>query len=369
MAATLAPAAAEMAAPTGPVAMARKPAVVIGNKGPGVANLLSGAVHAAKENTPTIYIGGQRHRLYEQRVRRGKMQYLSQPRLFEPAMKYVGVIEYPEQTDEIVREAGEMLAQSGLNYIGFVEGDGIFHADVDVVVTDGFVGNVALKTMEGVARLIALHEVGHALGLEGLVHVLAAQAQVLRGVVRAQIRPVADDRAVLLQSAPQEDLLPGDATEIGRISGNLLTGAVLEPLVITDSAVASITTAAVGAGWIRRSRGPDGALALERQLARLEGKGLVGAEDRPRHGDGFRHVCLLSQPGTPRVWIGRRRGQFPVGGHRVHPGSRQLAADPPMPPCVVWWCSLDAQRAVLGGPPVVQIGCQRRKPILATMVR
>mgnify|MGYP003575339553 CR=1 FL=1 len=85
--------------------MTGKPSVVIGNKGPGVANLVSGAIHAAKENTPTIYIGGQRHRLYEQRVRRGKMQYLSQPRLFEAAMKYVGVIEYPEQTDEIVREA------------------------------------------------------------------------------------------------------------------------------------------------------------------------------------------------------------------------------------------------------------------------
>ncbi|MFT4265614.1 MAG: thiamine pyrophosphate-binding protein [Xenophilus sp.] len=85
--------------------MTGKPVVVIGNKGPGVANLVSGAIHAAKENIPTIYIGGQRHRLYEQRVRRGKMQYLSQPRMFEAAMKYVGVIEYPEQTDEIVREA------------------------------------------------------------------------------------------------------------------------------------------------------------------------------------------------------------------------------------------------------------------------
>ncbi|MGY0650861.1 thiamine pyrophosphate-binding protein [Luteimonas sp. A537] len=85
--------------------MTGKPAVVIGNKGPGVANLVSGAIHAAKENTPTIYIGGQRHRLYEQRVRRGKMQYVSQTGMFESAMKYVGVIEYPEQTDEIVREA------------------------------------------------------------------------------------------------------------------------------------------------------------------------------------------------------------------------------------------------------------------------
>ena len=57
--------------------------------------------------------------------------------------------------NEVVREAGELLSRSGLNYVGFVEGDGIFHADVDVVVSDGFVGNVALKTMEGVARLIS----------------------------------------------------------------------------------------------------------------------------------------------------------------------------------------------------------------------
>jgi hypothetical protein len=56
--------------------------------------------------------------------------------------------------NETVREAGELLASSGVNYVGFVEGDGIFHADVDVVVSDGFVGNVALKTMEGVARLV-----------------------------------------------------------------------------------------------------------------------------------------------------------------------------------------------------------------------
>jgi len=57
--------------------------------------------------------------------------------------------------NETVREAGELIGGSGLNYVGFVEGDGIFHADVDVVVCDGFVGNVALKTMEGVAKLIS----------------------------------------------------------------------------------------------------------------------------------------------------------------------------------------------------------------------
>ena len=56
---------------------------------------------------------------------------------------------------EVVQAAHALLATSGLNYVGFVEGDDIFSGDVDVVVTDGFTGNVALKTMEGVAGLIA----------------------------------------------------------------------------------------------------------------------------------------------------------------------------------------------------------------------
>jgi glycerol-3-phosphate acyltransferase PlsX len=57
--------------------------------------------------------------------------------------------------NEVVREAGELLSRSGLNYIGFIEGDAIFTGKANVVVSDGFVGNVALKTMEGVASLIA----------------------------------------------------------------------------------------------------------------------------------------------------------------------------------------------------------------------
>ncbi len=56
---------------------------------------------------------------------------------------------------EVVQAAHALLGASGLNYVGFVEGDDIFSGDVDVVVTDGFTGNVALKTMEGVAGLIA----------------------------------------------------------------------------------------------------------------------------------------------------------------------------------------------------------------------
>ncbi|MFK8078718.1 MAG: phosphate acyltransferase PlsX [Granulosicoccus sp.] len=57
--------------------------------------------------------------------------------------------------NEQVKGAAPLLAQSSLNYTGFVEGNEIFTDKVDVVVCDGFVGNVALKTTEGVARLMS----------------------------------------------------------------------------------------------------------------------------------------------------------------------------------------------------------------------
>jgi phosphate acyltransferase len=58
---------------------------------------------------------------------------------------------------EPVREAGRILRErqfSGLDYLGFVEGDDIGKGTVDVVVTEGFAGNIALKTAEGTARQI-----------------------------------------------------------------------------------------------------------------------------------------------------------------------------------------------------------------------
>lgn len=85
--------------------MTGRPGVIIGNEGPGVANLLPAAICASKENTPTIFIGGQRERFFDQQVRRGHFQYTPQSKFFEAAMKYVGVIEYAEQVDEIFHEA------------------------------------------------------------------------------------------------------------------------------------------------------------------------------------------------------------------------------------------------------------------------
>jgi len=56
--------------------------------------------------------------------------------------------------NEQVKKAHELLVGSSLNYIGYVEGDDIFSGAADIVVTDGFVGNVALKSSEGVAKMI-----------------------------------------------------------------------------------------------------------------------------------------------------------------------------------------------------------------------
>lgn len=56
--------------------------------------------------------------------------------------------------NEQVKQAHERLLRSDLNYVGYIEGDGIFVGDVDVVVSDGFVGNVALKSSEGVAHYV-----------------------------------------------------------------------------------------------------------------------------------------------------------------------------------------------------------------------
>jgi glycerol-3-phosphate acyltransferase PlsX len=56
--------------------------------------------------------------------------------------------------NDVVKEAAELLRHSHLNFYGNVEGDDIYKGTTDVVVCDGFVGNVALKTTEGLARML-----------------------------------------------------------------------------------------------------------------------------------------------------------------------------------------------------------------------
>ncbi|MDQ8021682.1 MAG: phosphate acyltransferase PlsX [Moraxellaceae bacterium] len=70
----------------------------------------------------------------------------------------VGLLNIGEEDikgNEVVKQAAELLRDSGLNFYGNVEGNDIYKGTTDVVVCDGFVGNVALKASEGLAQMMA----------------------------------------------------------------------------------------------------------------------------------------------------------------------------------------------------------------------
>ncbi len=70
----------------------------------------------------------------------------------------VGILSNGEEAGKgsnLVRETYPLLAETDLNFVGNVEGKGVFAGEVDVVVTDGFTGNVFLKSSEGVAKLMS----------------------------------------------------------------------------------------------------------------------------------------------------------------------------------------------------------------------
>lgn len=81
----------------------------------------------------------------------GAVECIDQPR--------VGLLNIGEEDSKgqaVVREAAERLRNHPrIHFIGFVEGDGIYQSEADVLVCDGWVGNVALKTSEGLARFIS----------------------------------------------------------------------------------------------------------------------------------------------------------------------------------------------------------------------
>src|SRR3954471_9751461 len=73
--------------------------------------------------------------------------------LANPRIGLLNIGEEETKGHELVQEAHELIRASGVNYVGFVEGNNIFDGSVDVVVTDGFTGNVALKTMKDLGGL------------------------------------------------------------------------------------------------------------------------------------------------------------------------------------------------------------------------
>ncbi len=90
---------------------------------------------------------------------------------------------------ETIKNASRLIAASGLNYQGFVEGDDIYKGTVNVVVADGFVGNVSLKTGEGLAALV-----NHVLRREFKRNLVTKFAGIIALPVLRAVRKILDPR-------------------------------------------------------------------------------------------------------------------------------------------------------------------------------
>ena len=72
-----------------------------------------------------------------------------------PSVGLLNIGEEEIKGNEVIKEASRLLSGSNLNYVGYVEGDGIYQGKANVIVCDGFNGNIALKSSEGVAKMIS----------------------------------------------------------------------------------------------------------------------------------------------------------------------------------------------------------------------
>jgi glycerol-3-phosphate acyltransferase PlsX len=116
-----------------------------------------------------------------------------------PTVGLLNIGSEDQKGHEEVREAHRMLREGGYNldYHGFVEGDDISKGSVDVVVTDGFSGNIALKTAEGTARFIG-GEIGAAFRGSPINMLGALIARGALNKLRARLDPSALNGAPLL---------------------------------------------------------------------------------------------------------------------------------------------------------------------------
>ena len=90
----------------------------------------------------------------EQFAMMGEIYFRSMFNVSRPRVGLLSIGEEEGKGNELTREAFQLMKQLPLNFVGNVEGRDIYSGNVDVIVTDGFIGNVALKTSEGVANLV-----------------------------------------------------------------------------------------------------------------------------------------------------------------------------------------------------------------------
>ena len=110
-------------------------------------------------------VGVDAHRLLEfARLGHIAVRVLEQS---DPRIGLLNIGHEPSKGPDVLREAARLIGgEANMDYTGFIEADEVFAGKVDLVVCDGFAGNVLLKSAEGVVRLLfdqIRHEVGHGL--------------------------------------------------------------------------------------------------------------------------------------------------------------------------------------------------------------
>src|ERR671918_341815 len=104
-----------------------------------------------------------------------------------PAVGLLNIGEEPTKGGETLVAAHERLSAGPLNFVGNVEGNALVAGAADVVVTDGFTGNVALKTMEGSAKAVRLAQRAVDEDMIGRTHRALEDAGVLRSASTASV--------------------------------------------------------------------------------------------------------------------------------------------------------------------------------------
>jgi glycerol-3-phosphate acyltransferase PlsX len=72
-----------------------------------------------------------------------------------PTVAILNIGEEEIKGNDVVKRAAELLRASGINFVGNIEGDGVYKGEAEVIVCDGFVGNVAIKISEGLAQMLS----------------------------------------------------------------------------------------------------------------------------------------------------------------------------------------------------------------------
>ena len=115
----------------------------------------------------------------------------------QPRVGLLNIGEEEIKGNETVKQAAALMSAGSLNYIGFVEGDDVYAGAADVVVCDGFVGNISLKTGEGVAKMIA-HFIRREFSRNLLTKLVGLCAMPVLNAFRKQIDPRRYNGASLL---------------------------------------------------------------------------------------------------------------------------------------------------------------------------